>query len=214
MTTFRQHLALLCALALAPGFARGAVRVDTVGTTTLDAQSYGPVWQRVYNLPGAGIYVTWVKFGMAYNYLDYSTGRWLGETEVFTDTNVSGNLDVSRTQGSRFLNSAFISSRTRRPVMPLVGIENVPGSGNFVSRPGGSVLEGYEKPAIALSASGNIHMVCADGDRGDTVLYSRSTDDGLTWSAPVSVCGSNLPRDPTFNIAASKSSSVPNIRPN
>jgi hypothetical protein len=206
MNIYRQHLSVLGILALLPTLALAAVSVDTVGTTTLDVQSYGPVWQRVYNLPGVGIYVTWVKSGMFYNYLDYSTGRWLGETEVFAGNNVSGNLDVSRTQGSRFLRSAFVSSRTRRPVVPLVGIESIPGSGNFLSRPGGSVIEGYEQPAIALSASGHIHMVCADGNTGDTVLYSRSTDDGLTWTAPVSACGSNLPSDPTFNLAASKSS--------
>lgn len=206
MKIHRQHLAVLGILALLPAVAQAAVRVDTVGTTTLDVQSYGPVWQRVYSLPGTGIYVTWVKFGMFYNYLDYSTGRWLGETQVFADTNVSGNLDVSMTQGSPFRHSAFISSRTRRPVMPLVGIESIPGSGGFLSRPGGSIMEEYEQPAIALSASGYIHMACADGNRGDTVLYSRSTDNGLTWTAPASVCGSNLPLDPTFNIAASKSS--------
>jgi hypothetical protein len=80
MTIHRQHLAVLCVIVLVPAFAHGAVKVDTVGTTSLDLQSYGPVWQRVYNLPGAGIHVTWVKFGMFYNYLNYSTGRWLGET--------------------------------------------------------------------------------------------------------------------------------------
>ncbi|UCG41816.1 MAG: T9SS type A sorting domain-containing protein [candidate division WOR-3 bacterium] len=206
MTIHRRHLAVLCVVVLAPALGYGAVKVDTVGTTSLDLQSYGPVWQRVFNLPGAGIYVTWVKSGMFFNYLDYSTGRWLGETEVFADANVSGNLDVCTAHGSRFHRSAFISSRTRRPAMPVVGIESVPGSGSFHSRPGGTALLERVQPAIALSANGWIHMLCADGNHGDTALYSRSTDDGLTWAVPVSVCGGSLPQDPTFNLTASKSS--------
>ena len=47
-----KYLTLPCIIALLPALAPGAVRVDTVGTTRLDAQTYGPVWQRVYSLPG------------------------------------------------------------------------------------------------------------------------------------------------------------------
>ncbi|MBM3315940.1 hypothetical protein FJY71_08940, partial [candidate division WOR-3 bacterium] len=87
---------LLPALAATWLTATAAVHVDTVGITGVDYQNYGPAWQRVFNLPGSGVYVAWLKTGMAANYYDCATRAWRGEVDVFGSLrNAAGNLDVS-----------------------------------------------------------------------------------------------------------------------
>lgn len=206
-TTPALVLLVATAAVVSPTVARAAVQIDSVGTTGLDAQTYGPAWQRVYNLPGAGICVTWVKTGMFYNHYRYASAAWIGESPVFTDRNVSGNLDVDVNEASHYFRSAFVSSRlSREPRLPLVGIDSPPGGGSFLSRPANNSLLECSWPAIALTANSHVHMVLADSGTKDTVLYARSSDGGLTWTAPVALSGNRPPRAPaaTFNIAASE----------
>ncbi len=199
----RLRMTLVVVLLICAASAGGAVRVDSIGSTSLDAQNYGPTWQRIYNLPGTGIYVTWVKDGMFYNFLDYGSGNWLGEIGVFPERDRSGNLDVDVAAGSPHHRSPFISTRTGDPA---IGIETSPGSGVFEYRSTAPTLEDHYYPPIALTANSNIHLLCYDPGSRDTLLYSRSTDHGTTWSAPVSVCGSLLPGGTNHNIVASENS--------
>ena len=187
--------------------ARAAIDVDSIGTTGVDYQNYGPAWQRIVNLPGTGIYVAWLKTGMFANFYSYATRTWRGEVEVFgSQRNAAGNLAVCLNPTSQYYRSTFISSYINRtPKWPIVAVESVAGSGTFVMREPDSALMGCQKPPIAFTQNGGLHLLCADPTTQDTLLYSRSSDYGSTWSQPVAISGSNLPRDPTYNICASDS---------
>lgn len=184
-----------------------AVHTDTVGLTAVDYQSYGPVWQRVFNVPGIGIHVAWLKTGMAANFYSYAAGSWRGEQNVFGSTrNAAGNLDVSLLPGP-YHGSAFFSSYLNRdPKWPVVAVESVPGSGTYTVRPTDTSLMGCQRPPLALTADGTLHLLCLDSTLQDTLLYSRSTDYGTGWSAPVPVSGAVPPLGPTHSICASDSS--------
>ncbi len=196
-------LALLAALATLTGRAAATVQVDSIGTTDLDAQNYGPVWQRIYNLPGTGIYVSWVKSGMYYTFYDYSTSTWLGETGVFTERDLTGSLDVDEDTTSPHYGSAFISSRTDEPVL---AVETGPGTGTFEFHSTVPTLDGCFYPPIAVGRNGTVHLLCLDPEERDTLLYSRSTDYGTTWSSPLSVCDGHIPRRATHSLASSAAS--------
>ncbi|MEO0079223.1 MAG: sialidase family protein [candidate division WOR-3 bacterium] len=183
-----------------------AIDVDSVGTTGIDYQNYGPVWQRIFNLPGTGVYVAWVKTGMFANFYSYSTRTWCGEMGVFgTQRNAAGSLDVCPNNSSPYYRATFISSYINRdPKWPIVALESIPGSGSYVMRNPDSALMGCQRPPIAFTQNGWLHLLCADSATQDTLLYSRSTDYGITWSPPVPICGSLLPRAPTYNIVGSE----------
>jgi len=185
---------------LAADVAVGSVQVDTIGTTSLDAQSYGPVWQRVYYLPGTGIYAVWVKSGMYYSHFDCASGSWLGETGVFPERDISGNLAVGTDSASSCYRRAIISSRTDEPVL---AVETSPGSGVFDCRSSAPTLAGHYYPPVAMGWDDVVHLLSLDPAERDTLLYSRSTDLGITWSQPVSVCGDAVPGRPSHSIACS-----------
>lgn len=188
--------------------ATAGVHTDTIGTTSIDYQNYGPVWQRVFNLPTSGVYAAWVKTGMASNYYDYTHRRWQGETDVFGSLrNAAGNLDVPLNPGP-YYRSTFISSwLTRQPRSPVVAVESLPGSGLFSIRTPDSSLAGCQRAPLSFTTEGWLHMLFVDSATGDTLLYSRSTDYGTTWSSPLVISGSHPPCEPTYNIAGSDSSS-------
>ncbi|MEO0073841.1 MAG: sialidase family protein [candidate division WOR-3 bacterium] len=202
-----RNILITLGITLAATVALSATRTDTVGFTSVDHQNYGPIWQRIFHLIHTGIHVSWVKTGMAANHYDFATGSWHGETNVFGSLrNASGNLAVPLNP-SPYYGSTFICSwLTRQPRSPVVAVESIAGSGNFTVRAQDSSLLGCQRAVIAFTNEGTLHMLCSDSATGDTLLYSRSTDYGISWSAPLVLSGTNPPVDPSYNIAASDSS--------
>lgn len=195
-------------LSMLLGICAATTKIDTIGTTGVDAQNYGPIWQRIVHLPNSGIYTAWVKTGMFANYFSFATNTWSGEVEVFgSQRNASGNLDVPESPASPYYRSTFISSFINRdPRWPIFAVESVPGSTNFIMRQPDSNLMGCSRAPIAFTANNWLHLLCVDPTTQDTLLYSRSSDYGVTWSRPVSICNGLLPANPTYNIAASENS--------
>jgi len=190
------------------GTGAATTKIDTIGTTGVDAQNYGPIWQRIVYLPGTGIYTAWVKTGMFANFYSFTTHTWSGEVEVFgSQRNASGSLDVPKDPTSPYYRSTFISSFiNRNPRWPIIAVESIPGTNNFVMRPPDSSLMGCSRAPIAFTANNWLHLLCVDSATQDTLLYSRSTDYGVHWSLPVSICAGLIPANPTYNIAASENS--------
>lgn len=188
--------------------APATIKIDTIGTTGVDAQNYGPIWQRIVYLPGTGIYTAWIKTGMFSSFYSFATRTWSGEVEVFGSLrNASGNLDVPQNPASPYYRSTFISSFINRtPRWPIFAVESIPGSTSFVMRPLDSSLMGCARAPIAFTSNNWLHLLCVDSTTQDTLLYSRSTDYGVTWSRPMEICNGFLPANPTYNIAASKNS--------
>jgi hypothetical protein len=185
-----------------------AINIDTIGTTGVDLQNYGPVWQRIYYLPGYGIWTSWVKTGMWANFFSAATRSWSGEVGVFgSQRNAGGNLAICVNPNSPYYRSTFISSYiNREPRWPIVAVESVAGSGVFQLRPPDSSLIECQRPPIAFTAGNQLHLICADPWTGDSLLYSRSTDYGINWSDPVLVCGPLPPAGPNYNLAGSEHS--------
>ncbi|MCX7731732.1 MAG: glycoside hydrolase [candidate division WOR-3 bacterium] len=185
------------------------IPADTIGTTGVDLQNYGPAWQRIYYLPEFGIYTAWVKTGMWANFYSFPARTWSGEVSVFgSQRNAGGNLAVCTRSSSPYYRSPFISSYiNREPRWPIVAVESIPGSGIFSMRPPDSSLIECQRPPIAFTANNHLHLLCADPNTADTLLYSRSTDYGITWTDPIPVCGPFLPENPTYSIAGSENSS-------
>ncbi|MGB9742479.1 MAG: sialidase family protein [candidate division WOR-3 bacterium] len=184
------------------------IKVDTIGTTGVDLQNYGPVWQRIYYLPGFGIWTAWVKTGMWANFYSAATRTWSGEVGVFgSQRNAGGNLTICLNPGSPYYRSTFVSSYiNREPRWPIVAVESIAGSGIFQLRALDSSLIECQRPPICFTANNWLHLICADPQTADSLLYSRSTDYGLSWSDPVPVCGPFLPAGPNYNLAGSERS--------
>lgn len=188
--------------------AMAAITVDTIGTTGIDAQNYGPIWQRVIHLPGTGIYTAWLKTGMFANFFSFATNTWSGEISVFgSQRNASGSLTVPENPTSPYYRSTFISSFINRdPKWPIIAVDSVPGENNFIVRELDSSLMGCQRPPITITQNNYLHIICVDSTTQETLLYSRSTDYGVNWQKPVPLSGNRLLQDPTYNIAGSKSS--------
>lgn len=184
------------------------IGIDTIGTTAVDLQNYGPIWQRIYHLPDFGIYTTWVKTGMWANFYSFATRTWSGEVSVFgSQRNASGNLAVCVNRTSPYYRSTFISSNiNREPRWPIIAVESIPGSASFTMREPDSNLIECQRPPIAFTANSFLHLICTDPNTSDTLLYSRSLDYGINWSEPYSVCGPFLPQNPTYNLTGSSNS--------
>lgn len=191
---------------LITGFARATVKIDTIGTTGVDLQNYGPVWQRIYYLSGFGIWTAWIKTGMWANFYSFTNHSWSGEVSVFgSQRNAGGNLAVCVNNNSGYYRSTFISSYiNREPRWPIVAVESVAGSGIFQMRTPDSSLIDCQRPPITFTANNYLHLVCADPYTADTLLYSRSTDYGINWQDPIPVCGPLLPASPNFNLVGSE----------
>ncbi|MGQ9677678.1 MAG: sialidase family protein [bacterium] len=197
---------ILFFIAINPG--QATIKIDTIGTTGVDAQNYGPIWQRIVYLPSTGIYTAWIKTGMFASFYSFATQTWSGEVEVFgPQRNASGNLDVPKNPASPYYRSTFISSFINRtPRWPIFAVESIPGSTSFVMRPPDSSLMGCARAPIAFTSNNWLHLLCVDSTTQDTLLYSRSTNYGITWTRPVAICNGFLPANPTYNIAASGNS--------
>lgn len=198
----------LCAGCILLNSSNAVTKIDTIGNTGVDAQNYGPIWQRIVHLPGTGIYTAWIKTGMFANFFSFTTHTWSGEVEVFpAQRNASGSLAVLENPASPYYRSTFVSSFiNRNPKWPILAVESLPGSGTFVMRPPDSSLLGCTRPPIAFTGNSGLHLLCADSATQDTLLYSRSTDFGITWSRPIALCGDRVPAGPTYNLAGSNNS--------
>ncbi len=184
---------------------RAAITVDTIGSTGVDNQTYGPIWSRLVHLPGTGVYAVWVKTGMFANFYSFASNSWQGEVEVFgSQRNALGALAVPLNPALPYYRSTFVSSFINRtPRWPIIARESIPGSGVFTILPLDSALIGCQRAPIAFTNNGWLHLICTDSATQDTILYSRSTSYGVNWSSPIALSGNFPPQTPSYNIAGS-----------
>jgi hypothetical protein len=98
---------------------------------------------------------------------------------IFHGNNVSLNVIRSTNRGISWSAPVFIS--------PLIAV------GASDPTRGTPVRDGSILPQMAVGPDGTLHVVWQDArfnQHGDAIAYSRSTDGGFTWSAPVRVSAS------------------------
>ena len=152
---------------------RSAVAVDTVGATTYDWQSSGPMYRFLVNSPDYGIHVTWMysaELGgtafsdrnMRYNFYDYSMSAWnwidpdmvQSGVSVFAERSGYGSLAADPSTGV-----AIIGRHSGAPARPGVARDIAPGTGIFEYADASPVGDNCQWPPIAVGASGAIRQL-------------------------------------------------------
>ena len=187
--------------------------LDTVGGTTYDWLSNGPIYRFICNSPAYGIHVLWMYSAsmsgtsfpdrnMRYNFYDYSANAWnwidpdfmASGVNVFTDRSGYGNLDADPVSGvavcSRHYGGTTLS--------PGVARDMAPGAGIFEYCAGSS---GYLWPPLAVDQNSKFHLAMLD-DPGRTSLFYNNIASWCNWGS-----AQQFIYDPLFpdqNIAVSK----------
>lgn len=155
--------------------------VDTVGGTTYDWCSNGPIYRFIANSPGNGVHVVWMyststsgtEFpdrNMRYNYYDYSSGEWnwidtdymQSGVNVYSERCGYGNLAVDPNSGV-----AIVPAHLGTPLRIDVARDMAPGVGIFEVCSGSPTLEGYLWPPIDVDVNSKVHIHCMLDDDPD-----------------------------------------------
>lgn len=191
--------------------------LDTIGGTTYDWQTNGPLWKMVVNSPGFGVHVVWqwsldlttvfADRNMRYNYYDYAARAWSyidpadymqSGVNVFTHKAGYGNVQADPTEGVAIVGGHYTGTAG---VAPKLAKDAAPGAGIFDYADGEPVLGVCQWPPIAVDANGATHIFPITA--GYQMSYSRINAGGWpTFETPILV--DPTPGFPTHNIAASK----------
>jgi len=194
--------------------------IDTVGGTTCDWQSNGPMYRFLVNSPEHGLHVAWMYSSytggtsypdrnMGYNFYDYDTREWAWKDSDFMQSGLRvfaercgfGSLDADPNTGVAVVSSHAGSTRLRVEV----GRDMAPGAGIFEYCSGQPTMEGYLWPPISLDSAARVHCACIE-DAGDRdVLYYGRMPTWCSWDDPSRAAPPQPePLFPDHNIAASK----------
>ena len=194
---------------------RSAVAVDTVGATTYDWQSSGPMYRFLVNSPDYGIHVTWMysaELGgtafsdrnMRYNFYDYAMSAWnwidsdkvQSGVSVFGERSGYGSLAVDPSTGA-----AVIGRHSGAPARPGVARDIAPGAGIFEHADASPIGVDCQWPPIAVGPGGAIRQL---GMLAST--YELDYMQVSTWpNYGAAIRGFDpSPGFPTHNIAASR----------
>ncbi len=195
--------------------------VDTVGGTTYDWCSNGPIYRFIANSPDYGVHVVWMyststsgtEFpdrNMRYNFYDYSTGEWnwidtdymQSGVNVYSERCGYGNLAVDPST-----DVAVVPAHLGTPLRIDVARDMSPGVGIFEVCSGSPTLEGYLWPPVGVDANSKVHIHCILDD--DPNLRNDNYYSGMgTWcnySDPTIVYPPQpKPEFPDQTVAASK----------
>ena len=109
-------------------------------------------------------------------------------TLVLMFLEIVGNEDQPQTAAVRVMRSADKGTTWSAPIT----VSSAQPLGTRDPATGRGVRDGSIVPQMAVGADGILHVVWQDGrfsGTRDAIAYARSTDGGLTWSAPVRVNG-------------------------
>lgn len=191
-------------------------RVDTIGGTTYDWGTNGPIYRFCANAPGFGLHAGWMYSAgaspwpdrnMRYNYFDYTAGDWnwldpdymASGVLAYSERTGFGNLDCDPTSGV-----AVFVAHGGNPLRPIAARDMAPGAGIFEACNGSPNAEAYQWPYFAMGYGSVIHDACVDNATQDGIWYTKC-DPWCTWAVPVAMAGSAPdPMFPTQNIAASR----------
>jgi hypothetical protein len=192
-------------------------QVDTVGGTTYDWQTNGPIGRFLINSPDYGLHVAWMYSAdqttifpdrnMRYNFFDYAAGGWnwvdpdfmQSGVNVFTEKAGYGTLEADPATGV-----AYVSGHLGTPIRPDLARDMAPGGGLFEYCAGTPNADGYLWPYMSADGNGKVHVACID-DASRNQLFFTKVDPWCTWMSPVGVAAPQPdPAFPTQNIAASK----------
>jgi len=192
-------------------------RVDTVGGTTYDWQTSGPMPQRAYCDPGYGVHAAWMYSSdtgstypdrnTRYNYYDFSTRAWnwidpdymVSGTDVFTERVGFGNIAVDPNTGR-----LHVCVHAGFPIHPILARDIARGAGIFEYCSGSPICDDYAWPLVAVGQSGKPHVAMLDYNSQEMLHYSR-VDPWCNWSTPFHIPPPMPdPGFPFFLIAASR----------
>jgi len=190
-------------------------RIDTVGGTTYDWQSTGPVASRVYWDSGYGIHAVWTYStemsgttfpdrNTRYNFYDFALHDWnwldpdfmQSGVNVFTQRTGQPSLGVSPVT-----HCAQIGAHVG-DLSPVLARDASPGAGIFDYQSGEPTCSSMVYPRISISSTGRTHVALTDAQSLGKLYYSGV--DSL-WSVPFHI-PSFLPDPgyPAYAIAASR----------
>ncbi|HDQ99780.1 MAG TPA: hypothetical protein ENN51_05810 [candidate division WOR-3 bacterium] len=192
-------------------------RIDTVGGTTYDCQSFGPAYRMLVNSPDHGVHVVWMHSAaeytsypdrnMRYNFYDYATREWnwldpdsfmLSGTNVFRTRAGYGNLDADPNTGV-----ALVSAHTGIPLHPVLGRDLMPGGGAFEYCHGSTNASWYQWPKVSVGANSEVHVVLGDAT-GFRMFYSK-VEPWCEFPTPTAMTEPQPdPMFPNYNISASR----------
>jgi len=205
----------ICLLA-AVGFGQSYIgRVDTIGGTTYDWQTSGPVARWLVNAPGCGLHAVWMFSAEAntvfndrnlrYNYYDFATRQWgwidpehiSSGHNVFTHRAGYGNVDYDPRTGVAVIGGHYTGAGGGTTKLAR---DVAPGSGMFEYADGsGQDMRGW--PRLAVSEDGTIHVLCMSA--AYMMSYSRILPQRWPDFEPPMPIGPS-PGFPTYNVAAAK----------
>ncbi len=199
--------------------------VDTIGGSTYDWATTGPMLRFLVNSPGQGVHALWMfsasdqtafpDRSMRYNYCTGGSWTWIDPdfmasgVNVFTDRNGFGCLDVDST------GAAVVSCHHSSPggLAPLIGRDMAPGAGIFDYCNGEPTLDNYAWPWVRVGANGTIHIATMlyNGGAGDDFYYSKGTT-WCSWDAAIEIPPPQPhPAFPDHAIAESKAAGTNNV---
>jgi len=195
--------------------------VDTVGGTTYDWGANGPAPRMLTQTPGKGVHVLFMYSqrtdtlftdrNMRYNFYDYSTRAWNWNDPDFMASGVGvfpvpprtgyGRIDVD-TNGVAVISAHHVTTGS---LAPLFARDAEVGQGIFDYAYGEPALDHYAWPWVAVNTNGTYQLVMIDYNNKQNLYWTRSTDHGATWDAPVDITSPQPePNTSDQNIATSK----------
>jgi len=194
--------------------------IDTVGGTTYDWWSNGPIIRMLKNSAGFGVHALWMYStstsgtafpdrNMRYNYYDFATHTWnwvdpdymQSGVNVFTERSGYGSIDADPTTGIAYVSSHYGATGS---INVRLGRDAAPGAGIFEYADGASALGLSQWCAIAMGQTGQANIFPITD--AYVLKYSNIAAGGWpNFAAPITGIEPS-PGFPTHNIAASKHS--------
>ncbi len=188
--------------------------LDTIGGTTYDWQTSGPVWRTIVDSRRYGVHAVWMYSAytsgsdfpdrnMRYNFFDSGWGQWNWTDPDYMQSGVNvlpwragyGNVDVD-TSGVAVISAHYSPGGE---IEPIVARDADVGAGIFDYS---ELNQGqFEWPCIGVGADNYYHLAMVDYATQDELFWTRSTNQGVGWETPLSIAS---PGFPTHNVAASK----------
>ncbi len=166
---------------------------EFVGITEYPIQSSGSSNSRIAYDAMEGVHITWMRGPSGFERNVYYNFRgnegWLGET-IVSQVDGAGYPTLALTSDYR----ANITYHNMMNNYVLLAIDQVRGFGIFNYYDPPDLAPSRNRafwPQIALSANDDIHILMAEHTQEygiyPSVIYSRSTDDGESWTDPIEV---------------------------
>lgn len=166
---------------------------EFVGITEYPIQSSGSSNSRIAYDAMEGVHITWMRGpssferSVYYNFRGYE--GWLGET-IVSQVDGAGYPTLALTSDHR----ANITYHNMMNNYVLLAVDQVRGFGIFNYYDPPDLAPSRNRafwPQIAISANDDIHILMAEHTQEygiyPSVIYSRSTDDGASWTDPIEV---------------------------